>query len=159
MPQFDVTSFSSQLFWLVIVFGCLYFLISKFIAPKAEYILSRRDSILEENINNAESFSQKAKELELLKRKQLVEVNLQLDTLYKQAIDQMDREFAHQKEELNDVLGKKREKSLLKVQSYIAGFHANEAIPVLKLAAFIIHKITAKDASMDILEKIQGKMK
>ena len=33
MPQFDPSSFSSQLFWLIICFGTLYWIVARFIIP------------------------------------------------------------------------------------------------------------------------------
>ena len=61
MPQFDVSSFSSQLFWLAIVFAILYFIVSKFIAPKAESILTARNRYIEDDINYAEVYKKEAK--------------------------------------------------------------------------------------------------
>ena len=34
MPQFDIASFPSQIFWLVVTFGILYFVMSKLVLPR-----------------------------------------------------------------------------------------------------------------------------
>lgn len=159
MPQFDVSSFSSQLFWLVIVFGFLYFLISKFIAPKAETILMQRNSFLEENINHAEEYSKKAKSIENLRENKLDEVNLHVEELNKQAFELMDLRFLHQTKELSLVLDKKKEKALAEIKTYVDTFHLNEPVSCIKLAAFIIQKVTNKDADIDLLKKIHEKTK
>lgn len=46
LPQFDPEFFSSQLFWLVLTFGALYFVLSKWILPNVgKMIEDRRDRI------------------------------------------------------------------------------------------------------------------
>ncbi len=159
MPQFDVSSFSSQLFWLVIVFGFLYFLISKFIAPKAESILIQRNSFLEENINHAEEYSKKAKSIKDLRENKLDEVNSHVEELNKQAFELMDSRLLHQTNELSIVLDKKKEEALTEIKDYIDIFHLNEPESCIKLAAFIIQKVTNKDADIDLIKKIHGKIK
>ena len=69
MPQFDISSFSSQLFWLAIVFAVLYFIVSRFIAPKAESILTARNRCMEENISYAEDYKKRAKTLDIVIQK------------------------------------------------------------------------------------------
>ncbi len=159
MPQFDVSSFSSQLFWLVIVFGFLYFLISKFIAPKAESILTHRNRFLEENVNDAEEYSKRAKSIETLRENKLGEVNAHVEDLNRQAVELMDSQFVHQKKELSVVLDKKKQKALADIQNYVDKFHVDESVSCIKLAAFIIQKVTNKDANMELLKKIHGKTK
>jgi F-type H+-transporting ATPase subunit b len=73
MPQFDVSSFGTQLFWLTLAFGILYIVISKLIVPKAESIIINRNRYLEENITASENdygkieFLRKEKEIKLRK--------------------------------------------------------------------------------------------
>ena len=43
MPQLDVSTFSSQLFWLIISFSLLYLLLSKLCLPSLNKILQERD--------------------------------------------------------------------------------------------------------------------
>ena len=159
MPQFDVSSFSSQLFWLVIVFTFLYFLISKFIAPKAELILTQRNSFLEENIDYAQEYSKKAKSIEALRKDKLDEVNAHVEDLNRQAVESIGSHFLYQKNELSIILDKKRERALAEIQSYVDKFHVDESISCIKLAAFIIQKVTNKDADIELLKKIHGKIK
>ena len=159
MPQFDVSSFSSQLFWLVTVFAFLYFLISKFIAPKAEWILTQRNSFLEENIDHAQEYSKKAKFIEALHKDKLDEVNAYVEDLNRQAVESMSSHFLHQKKELAIILDMKREKALAEIQGYVDKFHVDESISCIKLAAFIIHKVTNKEADIELLKKIHGKIK
>ncbi len=54
MPQLDPTFFVSQIFWLTLAFGLLYFAFDKILVPKMNLIFEIRRSSLEQNIKNAE---------------------------------------------------------------------------------------------------------
>ena len=49
MPQLDISTYASQLFWLVVCFGALYLLLSKLALPRiATALEERRDRIADE---------------------------------------------------------------------------------------------------------------
>lgn len=54
MPQLDPEFWVSQIFWLVITFGVLFVMLSKFILPKISNNLESRKSQIMENIETAE---------------------------------------------------------------------------------------------------------
>ena len=54
MPQLNPEYWISQIFWLIIVFGSLYLLLSKLILPKISDNLEARKSQIAENIESAE---------------------------------------------------------------------------------------------------------
>ena len=54
MPQLNPEFWISQIFWLTIIFGSLYILLSKLILPKISYNLEIRKSQIAENIESAE---------------------------------------------------------------------------------------------------------
>ena len=54
MPQLNPEFWASQIFWLVLIFGSLYILLSKLILPKISYNLEARKSEIAENIEAAE---------------------------------------------------------------------------------------------------------
>lgn len=159
MPQFDVSSFSSQLFWLIVVFALLYFLVSKFIAPKAEYILTVRNRCLEENIHHAEEYNNMAKLLNTSRFESLAAVNVKIEDIQKQVTKMLDAHFNKQKDKLVVILDKKRKKALSDINNYVDKFHSNESQSCVSLAAFIIQKITDKPANLKLLEKIHRKTK
>jgi len=159
MPQFDVSSFTSQLFWLAVVFACLYFLVSKFIAPKAEFILTARNRCLEDNINNANEYSEQAKTLDISRRAQLEEVNAGVEDMLQQAIGALESNFLEQNKSIHKVLDKKREQALAEINEYIDKFHIDEPDHCISLAAFIIQKITNNPADLKLLRQIHGRTK
>ena len=157
MPQFDVSSFGTQLFWLTLAFGILYIVISKIIAPKAESIIINRNRYLEENITASERDSALAESLRKEKEMKLREFNLEIEKFRKEAIDSLDAHFANKDSELVESLSKKTKESFLEFQKYLASFHEQENKSCVDLAAFIIEKITDKPTDLELLQKIYRK--
>tara|TARA_A100001011_G_scaffold170967_1_gene179810 strand:+ start:7405 stop:7998 length:594 start_codon:yes stop_codon:yes gene_type:complete len=54
MPQLDPEFWFSQVFWLILTFGGMYFILSKFILPKISQNIETRKSQILENIEMAE---------------------------------------------------------------------------------------------------------
>jgi len=63
MPQFDITVFSSQIFWLAICFGILYFVSAKLTLPKLVKVFERRWAMIQGTREDAEKISTKAEAL------------------------------------------------------------------------------------------------
>lgn len=157
MPQFDVSSFSSQLFWLTTVFAILYFIISKFIAPKAESILTARNRCIEEDINYAEVYKKEAEILDIEKQEKLTEVNIRVEEMHQQAIKLLESHFAKQKEDISKTLDREKLISSEEIAKYINKFREAEPDSCLRLAAFIIEKITNKSTDMKLLKEIYSR--
>lgn len=60
MPQMDVTTYTSQIVWLVITFAVLFFVMSKVIVPKISATLEARKKRLDDNIDQAAEFKKQA---------------------------------------------------------------------------------------------------
>lgn len=159
MPQFDVSSFSSQVFWLIIVFTMLYFLVSKVIAPKAEFILTQRHSFVDDNISEAKALSDKARSMQEQKDKKMEEVNTHVEDLNRQASELLERHFLEQKNNLSVSLKKKSEKALVEIEGYSENFKSQQPPYCINLAAFIIERITKKTADVNLLKEIYEKTK
>lgn len=63
MPQLDLSSYISQIFWFIVCFSSLYFVVSIFIAPKMDKVLNKRKSIIDKHINNANKLKEEANKL------------------------------------------------------------------------------------------------
>ncbi|MBN8512148.1 MAG: hypothetical protein J0L79_03845 [Rickettsiales bacterium] len=157
MPQFDVSSFSSQVFWLIMVFTILYFLVSKVIAPKAEFILTQRHSFVDDNISEAKALSDKARSMQEQKDKKMEEVNTHVEELNRQASELLERHFLEQKNNLSVSLKKKSEKALVEIEEYSENFKFQQPPYCINLAAFIIERITKKTADVNLLKEIYEK--
>ncbi|KAF0142470.1 MAG: F-type H+-transporting ATPase subunit b [Rhodospirillaceae bacterium] len=53
LPQFDTAFFPSQLFWLAICFGMLYFLAARLVLPRIAEVLSERQRRIDDDLERA----------------------------------------------------------------------------------------------------------
>lgn len=62
MPQFDPSSFPSQLFWLFVSFSVLYWVIARFAIPRIGGILEQRERVVQDDLDRAESLKSEAEQ-------------------------------------------------------------------------------------------------
>lgn len=53
MPQFDPSTFASQLFWLLVMFVALYWIVSKIAVPRIGEVLEQRARVIQDDIDRA----------------------------------------------------------------------------------------------------------
>lgn len=59
-PPFDPWHFPSQIFWLAVLFGSLYFILSRFILPSIGNTLELRESSIADDLDEAARLSEEA---------------------------------------------------------------------------------------------------
>ena len=143
MPQLNPEFWISQIFWLILTFGTMYVVLSKFILPKISNNLESRKSQILENIEAAE----KQREDCVAKLKEYDEIILKSKSEAKTMFNQT-REKA-----LKDIMAKKE---VLDQQIDDEINKAEKEIEVLKVSApDKINKI-AIETSSELLEKLIG---
>jgi F-type H+-transporting ATPase subunit b len=65
LPQLDVATFPSQIFWLLLTFGVLYFLVSKSALPHIHEVVEKRRHRIERDLEQAERLSIEAQDAKL----------------------------------------------------------------------------------------------
>ena len=60
MPQMEFADYVPQVIWLLICFGCLYFLMSRFALPRVGEILENRERKLQHDMESAEELRNEA---------------------------------------------------------------------------------------------------
>lgn len=63
MPQFDITPYLSQAFWMLISFGFMYLLVSYLIMPMLDDVFNRRDTLIKNDLEAAERINKQAEAL------------------------------------------------------------------------------------------------
>ena len=143
MPQLNPEFWVSQIFWLIITFGILYIVLSKFILPKISSNLELRKSQIQENIETAE----KQREISEVKLKEYDEIilksKLEAKNIFKNAKEKIIKDINFKKETLDK-----------QIDEEIS--NAEEEIKTLKKdATDKINKI-AIETSSDLLKKLIG---
>lgn len=63
MPQFDPSSWISQIFWLIVTFGFLYFLMARVALPRMSEILEARGKKISGDLERAERLKEEAEKV------------------------------------------------------------------------------------------------
>jgi F-type H+-transporting ATPase subunit b len=107
MPQFDFTTYSSQIFWLLICILAIYFAMAKIVLPRIADIFEQRKENIDDNLSNAKSLSEdRAKiedEIKKLRSKILEEYKVKIELSTKE-INQLREDRNNQlKQEISQI--------------------------------------------------------
>lgn len=81
MPQFDTSTYASQLFWMCLCFGVLVFYIKKYFLPQMTEMLDGRESRIREDLEEAKNFSKEAQEIKGSIERRVSEAHLEVKKL------------------------------------------------------------------------------
>lgn len=89
MPQFDPSSFASQIFWLAICFSLIYLALSKIFLPRIRDILQNRQNVITNENTLAQQLQTEIDEIEanskLLRDTSAMQYNIAVEQSMKQA--------------------------------------------------------------------------
>lgn len=89
MPQFDPSSFASQLFWLVVTFVILYVVVSRFAIPRIGEVLEQRQKMIDDDLDRAQQFKAETDEAIKTYEKALAGARAQAHDVLRQAQDEI----------------------------------------------------------------------
>jgi F-type H+-transporting ATPase subunit b len=104
MPQFDSSTFASQIFWLVVTFVALYFVLARTVLPKIGQVLEARQGRIDDDLERATHLEQEAKEALAAYEAALEAARAEAQTVVREAAEEMDAEAAKRHEELGEKL-------------------------------------------------------
>ena len=116
MPQLNPEFWFSQIFWLTIIFGSLYLLLSKLILPKISDNLEARKSQISENIEEAEKKRKQSDQKLKNYEKIISETKIEAKNIYNQTREKILRDINNKKEKLEKEIDeeiKEAEKEIL----------------------------------------------
>ena len=64
MPQLDFSTFASQIFWLIVTFGSLYYILAVHSLPRVREVLQSRQDRIRGDLDKAESMKREAEHIE-----------------------------------------------------------------------------------------------
>ncbi len=144
LPQMDVTTFSSQIFWLVITFAILYFILSKKILPDISGIIENRKNHIESDLETAEKLTAEADSVH--------------DT-YQAGLTKAQGKAAKAVQDVEDNMKAKTVTAFddFKAHSAKEIKAAEDRIKVSKISAMDDMNVIAAEAAAEAVEKIIGK--
>jgi len=130
MPQLNPEFWISQIFWLILIFGSLYVLLSKLILPKISKNLEERKSQIAENIEFAEKqrkeSDQKIKDYEKI----INDTKVEAKNIFNQAREIILRDINKKKENLE----KEIDEEIKKTENEISNFRKKSPEKINKIA-------------------------
>ncbi len=121
MPQLDITTYSSQIFWFAICFAILYAFVSKIIAPRITEILKIRRTVIDQDNKEASDLDDKIVALET----KTAELRKNATAKYQSVVDLAVKEANSQREKTLNELKTSFENMTLKSRNEISEFVKN----------------------------------
>ena len=143
MPQLDPTYWSSQAFWLVLIFAILYISISKFYLPKIKDNLDNRENKIKEDLENASKFKEQS-EVKLKEYKIILEnAKKEVIKIHFESKNILDKDINSKK----IAIEKEIEKEISKATKEIIEFKKNSLSSIQKIS---------ENITSDIIKNISG---
>ena len=120
LPQLDITTWPTQLFWLIITFGLGYIIISKLVIPSISSVLDERSNKISSNLNKAKDAQEEAKTALSLYEASLNDARTKAATSAAKALDDAKLETAKRDAALSKKLAasaKKAEEKLSEIKN------------------------------------------
>ena len=154
MPQFDFSSFASQIFWLAITFSVLYLAMARATLPKIREVLQGRQERIASDLEKAESIKDEAEKAKMdyasvllnsraNARQMITEAEVTAQRESNERNNKLDETLARQMEEAEALVIKTREEVMVKL------------IPVsVELSSLILANLAGKNIDESRLDAI-----
>ena len=142
-PPFDPATYGSQLFWLAITFGALYYLMSKIVLPRIATILEERNDRIADDLAEAERLKRETDAAIAAYEQALAEARQKAHGIAQTARDKAKSELDRQRASIEADLGTRMDA-------------AERQIADVKTAALADVGTIARDAASAIVETLLG---
>jgi F-type H+-transporting ATPase subunit b len=143
-PPFDASTFPSQLLWLAITFGTLYYVMAKKVLPRVGAVIDDRKARIAKDLNDAAAMQQQADAAAKAHEKTLADARAKAQGVAQEARDKLAAEAEVKRKALEDELSAK-----LAV--------AEGQIATMRTQAMTNVESIARDAAGAIFERILGR--
>ena len=142
-PPFDPWHFPSQIFWLVVLFGTLYFVLSRFILPGIGNTLERRESSIASDLDEAARLNDEAVEAQKAVEVSIAKAHGKARETADKARAKIDKELAPETAKVDAELDKK----LADAETRIAALRADAMKNVEEIAGAAAESVLGKFGS------------
>lgn len=143
-PPFDPSSFASQLFWLAIAFGALYWIMSRIALPRMEQLLEVRRSKIASDLKHAADMQAKAQAAGEAYEKSLADARANAQSIAQQTRDKLNAEAEAKRKSVEADLAAKLSSAEKQMADAKAKALANVDSIASDAAAAIIERLTGK---------------
>ena len=151
-PPFDPHSFVPQLVWLVLVFGTLYWLMSRVALPRVGAILETRQARIDRDLNDANHMQEQAAAASAAYDSTLAEAKARAQAVAQQTHDTLHAESEAKRHTLESELNRKLSEAEAQISETKARAMGNVESIARDAAAVIVEHLTGKPASQDAID-------
>jgi F-type H+-transporting ATPase subunit b len=116
LPQMDIGSYPSQIFWLIITFGVLYIFMSKIAIPQLRTTVEERKDKVSMDLHDAEQLKTEAKSILEEYETKITNSNLEASSIYTNTKSDIDKKIDLSKKETEEKIKKLIEESQLALE-------------------------------------------
>jgi F-type H+-transporting ATPase subunit b len=150
VPQLDVSTFSSQIFWLIICFATLYFLLSRRALPRISEILEARQDRIAADLDQAQRLRREAEAALLAYEQGVAKAQGEAHALIAEVQGRLQAEAAERQAELDRQLTKQ----LAEAEAQIAATKERALAEIEDAALGAARAAAARLAGVEVSEKV-----
>jgi len=143
-PPFETATFPSQLLWLAITFGALYYYMSRKALPAVGKVIEARKARIARDLDDAAAMQQKADDAAAAHAKMLADARVKAQAVAQEGRDKLAAESEAKRKQLEDQLN-----------AHLASAEAQ--IASTRTQAMSNVSAIAKDAASSIFERLLGR--
>lgn len=117
LPQMDVTTFPSQLFWLAVTFSCLFFAMRLSILPRLGGIIEERKDRIADDLDQAAEFKQQAEEAQAAYDDALSQARAKSQNIAAETRSAIDDQISTMQSSMESELAEKVEEAELRISA------------------------------------------
>ncbi len=138
LPQLETWHYPSQIFWTIILFGAMYFALSRFILPKLGGVIEFRESSIANDLDEASRLSEQAEAAQKALEVRMAEARNKARETADKARAKIDAEIAEETNAVDTDLAEKLEAA----EARISALRADAMSNVDSIAADALQTIT-----------------
>jgi F-type H+-transporting ATPase subunit b len=150
-PPFDAHNFLPQIIWLVIIFGALYWLMSRIALPRVENILGARQGRIAKDLDDARSMQDQAQAAGLAYDRTLADAKGRAQALAQETHDKLHAEAEAKRHALEAELNAKLASAETQIAATKVRAMSNVEGIALEAAGAIVRHLTGNAPSPDAL--------
>jgi len=147
MPQLEISSYLSQIFWLAISFGLLYGFLAHSFIPKLKEAFNLRDKEVDRLIRETKSLHEQAKSQEEEYQTQSKDLRVQLLNIHKESQDQCKQYLDSQTEMLRDIFDARKSELLISLEQIQKSIDEAMEDCVSQISQTLVQKIKSEQTS------------
>ncbi len=151
-PPFDAATFASQLFWLAITFGALYYALSKIAIPRVSEILETRRARISGDLDAAIAAKKAADEAGVAYEKSLADAKASAQKNVQNLRDKLAAEADARRKALEADLNGKLAAAEEQIAAMKARAMTNVSAIAADAAAAIVRQVSGRDADRKLIE-------